>query len=149
MRTRPLVVGGLLLLSAFGTPDVRAQNTAASTAPTSLDFEVFKTRVQPIFLAKRPGHARCISCHASGTPLRLQPLSPGSATWNEEESRKNFEAVRRMVVPGSVKSILLLHPLAEQAGGDFFHNGGKHWNSQNDPEWQILKAWVLGNSRSE
>ena len=115
----------------------------------SLDFDVFKTKVQPIFLAKRPGHARCVSCHASGTPLRLQPLSPGSTTWNDEESRKNFEAVRRMVVPGSAKSILLVHPLAEQAGGDFFHSGGKHWNSQSDPEWQVLKTWVLGNSRSE
>ncbi len=118
------------------------QPASPSTSSASLDFEVFKTKVQPIFLAKRPGHARCISCHASGTPLRLQPLSPGSTTWNEEESRKNFEAVRRMVVPGSVKSMLLIHPLAEQAGGDFFHSGGKHWDSQNDPEWQTLKAWV-------
>ena len=115
----------------------------------SLDFEVFKTQVQPIFLAKRPGHARCISCHASGTPLRLQPLPPGRTMWNEEESRKNFEAVRRVVVPGSIKSMLLVHPLAEQAGGDFFHNGGKHWTSQNDPEWQVLKNWVVGRSRSE
>jgi len=118
------------------------QPASSSTASASLDFEFFKTKVQPIFLAKRPGHARCISCHASGTPLRLQPLSPRSTTWNEEQSRKNFEAVRRVVVPGSVKSMLLIHPLAEQAGGDFFHNGGKHWDSQNDPEWQTLKAWV-------
>ena len=115
----------------------------------SLDFETFKTQVQPIFLAKRPGHARCISCHASGTPLRLQPLPPGRMMWNDEESRKNFEAVRRVVVPGSLKSMLLVHPLAEQAGGDFFHNGGKHWTSQNDPEWQVLKNWVVGSSRSE
>jgi hypothetical protein len=115
----------------------------------SLDFEMFKTQVQPIFLAKRPGHARCISCHASGTPLRLQPLPPGRTMWNEEESRKNFEAVRRVVVPGSIKSMLLVHPLAEQAGGDFFHNGGKHWTSQDDPEWQVLKTWVVGSSRSE
>ena len=115
----------------------------------SLDFEMFKTQVQPIFLAKRAGHARCISCHASGTPLRLQPLPAGRSMWNEEESRKNFEAVRRVVVPGSIKSMLLVHPLAEQAGGDFFHNGGKHWTSQNDPEWQVLKTWVVGSSRSE
>jgi len=115
----------------------------------ALDFEVFKTQVQPIFLAKRPGHARCISCHASGTPLRLQRLPPGRAMWNEEESRKNFEAVKRVVVPGSMKSMLLVHPLAEQAGGDFFHSGGKHWNSQDDPEWQILKSWVAGRARSE
>jgi hypothetical protein len=118
------------------------QPASSSTTSASLDFEVFKTKIQPIFLAKRPGHARCISCHASGTPLRLQPLAPGSTTWTEEESRKNFEAVRRMVVPGSVKSPLLVHPLAEQAGGDFYHSGGKHWDSQNDPEWQTLKAWV-------
>jgi len=115
----------------------------------SLDYETFKTRVQPIFLAKRQGHARCISCHASGTPLRLQPLPAGRTMWNEEESRKNFEAVKRVVVPGSMKSMLLIHPLAEQAGGDFFHNGGKHWTSQNDPEWLILKAWVVGQPRSE
>jgi hypothetical protein len=112
----------------------------------SLDYEYFKTRVQPIFLARRTGHARCVACHVSGTPLRLQPLSPGSASWNEEDTRKNFEAVRRMVVPGSAKSRLLIHPLAEEAGGDFFHNGGKHWASQNDPEWQTLKAWVLGQT---
>ena len=110
-------------------------------ASSSLDFEVFKTKVQPIFLAKRPGHARCVSCHASGTPLRLQPLSPGSTTWNDEQSRKNFEAVQRVVV-GSTRSVLLRHALTEQAGGDFFHSGGKHWDSQNDPEWQTLKAWV-------
>ena len=108
---------------------------------------MFKTKVQPIFLAKRAGHARCISCHSSGTPLRLQPLSPGHTTWTDEESRKNFEAVQRVVVPGNVKSRLLLHPLDEQAGGDFFHNGGKHFSSQNDPEWQVLKAFVMGQAK--
>jgi hypothetical protein len=110
----------------------------------ALDYEFFKTRVQPIFVARRPGHARCVACHASGTPLRLQPLAPGSTAWSEEDSRRNFEAVRRVVVPGSVKSRLLVHALAEEAGGDFYHNGGKHWSAQDDPEWQTLKAWVLG-----
>jgi hypothetical protein len=128
-----------LVLSLVVAPWVVAQEP-------SLDYEFFKTRVQPIFLAKRTGHARCVACHVSGTPLRLQPLSPGGANWNEEDTRKNFEAVRRMVVPGSTKSRLLIHPLAEEAGGDFFHNGGKHWASQNDPEWQTLKAWVLGQT---
>jgi hypothetical protein len=122
------------------------QPTSSSTASSSLNYEFFKTKVQPIFLAKRPGHARCIACHGSGTPLRLQPLSPGSTTWNEEESRKNFEAIQRVVVSGNLKSRLLLHPLEEQAGGDFYHSGGKHFSSQNDPEWQILKAWVLGET---
>jgi hypothetical protein len=78
----------------------------------------------------------------------LQPLSPGSTTWTDEESRKNFEAVRRVAMPGNLKSRILIHPLAEEAGGDFFHNGGKHFQSQNDPEWLTLKAWVLGQTTS-
>ncbi len=114
---------------------------------TSLDFEFFKAKVQPIFMAKREGHARCISCHAFGTPMRLQPLSTGNAAWTDEESRKNFDIVRQKVIPGNpVRSRLLLHPLAEEAKGDPHHDGGKHWNSQDDPEWQTLAAWVRGET---
>src|SRR5438034_7558000 len=42
----------LLLLSIAATV-VFAQTPPASGAPSSLDFQFFKTRVQPIFLAKR------------------------------------------------------------------------------------------------
>src|SRR5437016_3033888 len=113
----------------------------------SLDFEYFKAKVQPIFTTKRPDHARCVSCHSTGTPMRLQPLSPGSATWNDEESRKNFDVVRARVITGNpLKSKLLLHPLAEEVGGDSSHDGGKHWKSQDDPEWQTLAAWVRGET---
>jgi hypothetical protein len=122
------------------------QPASSSTQLRSLDFEVFKAKIQPIFLARRPGHARCVTCHSAGTSFRLQPLDPGATTWTEEESQKNFQAVRRVVVPGSMKSRILTHPLAEQAGGDFFHSGGKHWASQSDPEWQTLKAWVVGET---
>jgi YVTN family beta-propeller protein len=132
----------LLLVLAFASA-ASAQTPASAPA---LDFEFFKTRIQPIFLAERPGHARCIACHGSGTPLRLQPLAAGRTTWTDEESRKNFDAVRRLVVPGSAKSRLLMHPLAESAGGDFYHNGGKHWSSQNDAEWLTVKAWVMGET---
>ena len=123
------------------------QPSAPAAASGSLNFEYFKTKVQPIFLAKRPGHARCIACHSSGTPLRLQPLAKGSTTWTDEESQKNFVAIQRVAAPGNLKSRLLMHPLAEEAGGDFFHNGGKHWTSQDDMEWQTLKAFVLGQSK--
>jgi hypothetical protein len=131
----------LLTVGAFG-------QQPAAPARSTLDFEYFKTKVQPIFLKKREGHARCISCHGQGTPMRLQPLDPGATTWTDEESRQNFDAVRRVaVVPGSLKSKLLTHPLAEDAGGDFYHNGGKHFASQNDPEWQTLRNWVMGTTR--
>jgi len=121
----------------------------APPATSSLDYEFFKTRVQPIFLAKREGHARCYSCHSQGTTMRLQPLSAGSTAWSEEESRKNFEAVVKMVVPGDpMKSQLLVHPLTQDAGGTLFHNGGKHWSSQNNTEWQVLSSWVRGQTLS-
>lgn len=109
-----------------------------------LDFEAFRTRVQPIFLKKRDGHARCVVCHTRATtPFRLQPLSPGSATWNNEESRRNFEAAGRLVLSGDpLRSRLLTMALAEDAGGTSFHPGGKHWESQSDPEWQALADWA-------
>lgn len=126
------------------------QQPAPAPAPTTgatLDYEFFKTKVQPIFTTKREGNARCVSCHSTGTPMRLQALAPGNATWTEEESRKNFDVVKLRVVPGDpLKSKLLLHPLLEAAGGDPSHDGGKHWKSQDDPEWQTLAAWVRGQT---
>ena len=118
----------------------------AAPAKPALNYEVFKTEVQPIFLKKRTGHARCIACHGQGTVLRLQPLASGRTTWTEDESRKNFQAIQRVAFPGNLKSRLLLHPLEEKAGGDFYHSGGKHFASQNDPEWLTLKAWILGQT---
>lgn len=125
------------LAAAFAFP------AACQTPP--LDFEFFRTRVQPVFLLKRPGHARCYVCHSTGTTFRIERLSPGAASWNDEQSRRNFDSVLRLVVPGDpLASRLLTHPLAPEAGGDPFHSGGKHWDSQLDPEWQTLAAWVRG-----
>ena len=133
-----VLVSAALLIGLF------AQQASAPSSPT-LDYEFFKTRVQPIFLAKRPGHARCIACHGQGTTLRLQPLSPGSSGWNDEESRKNFEAVKRVVnVSNPIASPLLKHPLAQEAGGDDFHSGGRQFTSQSDPEWKAMADWVKG-----
>ena len=132
-----------IVILALAATAAFAQAPAAS-AP-SLDFEFFKTRVQPVFLAKRPGHARCYACHSQGTPFRLQRLSPGATQWNDEQSRRNFEAAQREVISGDLESsMLLIHPLAEKAGGDLFHSGGKHWDSQSNPEWQAMADWVRG-----
>jgi len=114
-------------------------------AQPSLDFEFFKTRVQPILLAKREGHARCYACHSIGTPYRLQRLSPGVATWNDEQSRKNFEATVNMINLRDVgASPLLVYALEQKAGGNHFHPGGKHWDSKKDAEWRILDEWAHG-----
>jgi YVTN family beta-propeller protein len=141
------VAAVVFVAALWSMPATVAQQPAAGQA--ALDFEYFKTNVQPIFLAKRAGHARCASCHIEGTPMRLQELSPGATTWNEEQSRKNFELVRTRVVPGRpTVSKLLIHPLANEAGGDLYHSGGKHWTSQSDPEWQTLATWVGGKTNA-
>ena len=122
-----------------------AQPRQSRTSPT-LDYAFFKERVQPILLKKRPGHARCVVCHDHRSPP-LQPIAPGASTWNEEQSRQNFAVWKQFVVPGNpTRSRMLLHPLAEAAGGDRFHAGGKHWKSQSDSEWQTLAAWVRGET---
>jgi YVTN family beta-propeller protein len=126
-----------------GAPET-ATGAVQAAAPI-LDFDFFKARIEPIFTTKRAGNARCVSCHGFGTTMRLQPLPDGSATWNDADSRANFEVLRARVVPGNPdESRLLRHPLAESAGGDPHHDGGKHWTSKNDPEWQTLAAWVRG-----
>jgi len=112
----------------------------------SLDFEYYRTHVEPIFLKKRPTHARCVVCHSTAentSAFRLQPLSPGKTTWTEEQSRRNFAFVSQLVVPGDpTSSRLLKHPLSPDAGGDYFHGGGRQFASQNDPEWKVLATWV-------
>jgi hypothetical protein len=111
-----------------------------------LDFQAYKTKIEPLFLEKRPGHARCVVCHSTGTAFRLQSLPKGQTTYTDEQSQKNFEMVKRFVRPGNpLDSRLLLMPLAHEAGGTEFHPGGKHWESQNDPEWKALADWVHGS----
>ena len=144
-----LIITAALLVQGPATVMLRAQEGAAPAA-SRLDFEFFKTKVQPIFLAKREGHARCVACHTKGTPMRLQALSPGATTWDEEQSRKNFQIVVPRVIPRNLtQSRLLIHPLEAEGGGDFYHSGGKHWNSFFNPEWQIMANWVCGRKANE
>jgi hypothetical protein len=134
-----LLVGLLLGIASCAT--AWAQDAAPPS--NTLDFATFEERIQPIFLSKKAGLARCYVCHSQGTPFRLQRLGEGSRVWTTAESRKNFEAVRRLIVPGKPEtSRLLLMPLAHDAGGTEFHPGGKRWTSQNDPEWKELAQWI-------
>jgi hypothetical protein len=122
-----------------------AQAPAPTAAGADLDFQYYKTKVEPLFLEKRPGHARCIVCHSTSTAFRLQQLAPGAKAWTDEQSQKNFETARKFVVAGKPQnSRLLLMPLSHEAGGTEFHPGGKHWESRSDPEWKVLEEWVKG-----
>lgn len=130
---------------AAGAPGARAQAAAASES-SSLDYAFFKTRVEPIFLKKRAGMARCYFCHEGANhALHLEKLPEGSTSWSEEESRKNFDTVSQLVnTDDPLKSKLLLHPLAPEAGGDAFHSGGRQFKSKDDPDWKTLSDWARG-----
>jgi hypothetical protein len=145
-RASSYMIAAVSVLVAVVGPSSQAASQAASSAATpTLDYEFFKAKVEPIFLAKRPGHTRCVVCHTiNNAPLHLVPLSPGNTSWNEEQSRQNFQLIQRVVVPGFEGSKLIAHPLAEEAGGEPHHGGGQQFVSQNDPDWQTLKAFVLG-----
>jgi hypothetical protein len=132
-------------VAVLATTTLSSSIGAALTAP-ALDYEYFKARVEPVFLTKRPDHARCYVCHAeSNNAFHLERLAPGASVWTEEQSRKNFETVSQLVNPGdAATSRLLLHPLAPEDGGDVFHSGGRQFASKRDPAWRTLAAWVNG-----
>ena len=143
-----VVLAACLFAAATGSlREAASQPASSATASASLDYEFFKTKVQTVFLARRPGHARCVVCHTfNNAAFKLVPLSPGSTTWNEEQSRRNFELVKRVAMPGFVESKLVKHPLAEEAGGDPHHGGAQQFASQQDPDWLTLKAFVMGEA---
>jgi hypothetical protein len=90
---------------------------------------------------------RCVVCHSgrSNNSFKLEKLSPGAKFWTEEQSRRNFEVVSHLVVPGEPgKSLLLLQPLAPEAGGNAYHTGGRQFATKDDPNWKILAGWVGG-----
>ena len=121
--------------------------TALLAQPATLDFETYKTTVEPIFLERRAGFTRCVVCHSDGGDVGfLQELPSGATAWTEAQSRSNFEAVSRLVTPGDpLASRLLMHPLEPDAGGDEFHNGGRQFASQDDPQFRAIAAWVRGD----
>jgi hypothetical protein len=151
-----LVVAYLVLILHAVSPRASAQtartasqsSAAASSSNESpaLDYDYFKTRVEPIFLKKRATHARCYVCHEEANhALKLAKLSPGNTNWTEEESHRNYDTVSLLVNPGDpLGSTLLRHPLAPEAGGDAFHSGGRQFESQSDPDWKTLADWVRG-----
>ena len=132
-----LIAAALVLASA---------SVLSPRAAPVLDYDFFKARVEPIFLENRAGHTRCYVCHAeSNNAFRLERLSPGASSWTDEQSRRNFEMVSRLVNPGDpATSRLLAQPLAPEAGGNVFHSGGRQFASQDDPGWKTLAEWING-----
>jgi len=126
---------------------------ASSTShAVTLDYDFFKAKVQPIFLTKRDGHARCVMCHAEANNLlHLERLPPGQQTWSEQDTRKNFDTVSKIIngVDDPMQAKILVHPLAPEAGGDAFHSGGRQFADRNDPYWKTIEAFAKGAKLSD
>ena len=138
-----LGIGATVVTAAIALAGAPLLSRAAGT----LDYDFYKAKVQPIFLVKRPGHAPCVMCHAdANNMLRLEKLPDGQATSTEEQTRKNFDTVSKIVqaVDDPLTAKILVHPLAPEAGGDAYHSGGRQFASKRDPAWRTLAAWVNG-----
>src|ERR1700693_1868361 len=147
--TKRALLAGVLAPALFAVPgwsqDEGPQKPAGQKVQAQrLDFDVFKSSVQPIFLKHRLGPALCYPCHVlMNRAFHLEPLSSGATDWTEEQSRKNFQSVSQLVVPGHPEtSVFLLHPLAPEAGGDAFHSGGRQFASYDDADFVTLVEWV-------
>jgi hypothetical protein len=123
---------------------IAAASTVASAQ--SLDYDYYKTRVEPIFSKHRDGHARCVVCHSQSTnSFKLAEWGPDTTAFTEEQSRANFAMLSKLVNKNDPeKSMLLLHPLSKDAGGHEFHSGGRQFASKDDPDWKTLEAWAKG-----
>jgi hypothetical protein len=144
-RASSYAVAGACLFVAAASLTSANSAPAAAAGSASLDYDFFKTKVQPVFLTKRPGHTRCVVCHTTNNaPFHLVPLTPGSTAWDEQQSRQNFQLIQKVAIAGSLESPIVHHPLAQEAGGDPHHGGGQQFASQQDPAWMTLKAFVMG-----
>ena len=143
MSARLSIVFAAVAALAVGSIAVGASQ-AAPAPVAGLDYNYFKSNVAPIFMKKRAGHSPCVVCHTGANNfLRLEELSPGQTSWNEEQLGKMYTSIARLVTPANrPESRLLIHPLAPEAGGDLFHSGGRQFASKDDPDYKILMQWV-------
>ena len=110
----------------------------------ALDFTFFRSCVQPIFQNPREGQIKCSNCHNAGL-IGFAPVPADGTAWTDEEAKRAFAVLTRLIVPGDPEhSRFLLKPLHPDGGGSYAHNGVRRWPDRNDPEWQMLAAWVRG-----
>ena len=122
---------------ATGNPNAGAEPTV------DIDFEFFRSCVQPIFVNPIENAMPCIECHSGQFAIP----NPDNSYWTLEQSRQSFEELMTFVDPGRPDYSRFLHkPLHPDAGGDLMHNGGRRWYSQDDPERRALENWVRGDA---
>ncbi|MGH9326652.1 MAG: HEAT repeat domain-containing protein [Terriglobia bacterium] len=122
-----------------------------SMADVPFDFNYFTAFVEPLFVKKYGGTA-CIDCHTpkkniSGMFRILAPRRTGRYTL--QQSRVNFISVLAVINRRKpLESKLLLKPLnpttREGTIRGMHHDGGVFWQSQYDPDFEIVADWLKG-----
>src|SRR5260370_26939288 len=96
-----LAVGARIALAANAQDASKSalQDPSASSQPrSSLDFETYRSRIEPIFVKKREGNTRCYDCHSAlATRFRLERFLPGTPSSAQEQSPQNFQPVSPFV----------------------------------------------------
>ena len=117
-------------------------------AEAPLDYDYFKAKVQPIFLTKRPDHARCVMCHAgANNMLHLQgavPRCSGLGRGADPQELRHGVEDRA----GSRRSAAEQDPdRSARAGGRrrrLSNSGGRQFADKNDPYWKTIADWAQG-----
>lgn len=118
-------------------------SNATADPIVDVDFEFFRSCVQPIFVNPIENAMPCAECHSGQFAIP----NPENSYWTLEQSQLAFQELLSFVDPGRPEYSRFLHkPLHPNAGGDLMHNGGRRWYSQEDPERLALEAWVRGEA---
>jgi hypothetical protein len=130
-----------------GTDNTLSQRDVAKY----LDYEFFKTRVQPLLATATGSDGKsCAHCHSTHTILRLnRPDERGNLT--EEQIRDNyFSALKVVNLLEPEKSLLLQKPLSDATtegilhSGKIPHGGGKRWDGPDSAAYKTVLDWIQG-----
>ncbi len=115
-------------------------SAVANNDPTTSDFAVFKSKVNPLF------QSTCAAGNCHGTTVNDLYLTCGNSP---QEIRWNYFAAQQYLSATATnppqtnpeQSELLRRPLNPAAGGSF-HEGGIVFQSPNDSGYQALLSWA-------
>ena len=130
-----------------GTDNMLSQRDVAKY----LDYEFFKTRVQPLLATATGSDGKsCAHCHSTHTILRLNPPDErGNLT--EEQIRDNyFSALKVVNLLEPEKSLLLQKPISDATTEGILnsskipHGGGKRWDGLDSAAYKTVLEWIQG-----
>ncbi len=119
-----------------------------------LDYEFFKTRVQPLLATATGSDGKsCAHCHSTHTILRLnRPDERGNLT--EEQIRDNyFSALKVVNLLEPEKSLILQKPISDATTEGILnsskipHGGGKRWDGPDSAAYKTVLEWIQGAKR--